>query len=204
MLDQLAAFGSAGVLPQGDQPPCRVLTINWGPWGEAGMAAVGTKAYEQAVKEGDTPLSTSAAIGCLASALRVAEQAQPSAVQFCACDVEWEKSQWRDLPILDLVFEKSAVETPVAKVETEVKADEKSPQSIVEAFMLQHTKSGGSWKKIQGKSLHQLGLDSLETVQLRNLFNKKFAVNAPLGVFADVSLKLSELSDALSKYITVA
>jgi surfactin synthase thioesterase subunit/NAD(P)-dependent dehydrogenase (short-subunit alcohol dehydrogenase family) len=203
MLDQLATFGSAGVLPQGDQPPCRIMTINWGPWAEAGMAKVGTKAYEQAVKEGDTPLPTSSALACLAAALRVAEQAQPSAVQFCACDVEWEKSQWRELPILDLVFDRSKTEAPAPKVqEVKGKVSAESPKSIVEAFMLQHTKSGGSWKKIQGKSLHQLGLDSLETVQLRNLFNKKFSVNAPLGVFADVSLKLGELSESLSKYIT--
>lgn len=171
------------------------------------MAKVGTKAYDQAVKEGDTPLSNAAALACLAATLRVAEQAQPSAVQFCACDVEWEKSQWRDLPILDLVFDKKAAESTATQAETEVqevKEDDKSPQSVVEAFMLQHTKSGGTWKKIQGKSLHQLGLDSLETVQLRNLFNKKFAVNAPLGVFADVSLKLNQLSEALSKYITKA
>merc|ERR1719352_2110450 len=127
MLDQLATFGSAGVLPQGDQPPCRILAINWGPWAEAGMAKVGTKAYEQAVKEGDTPLPTSSALACLAAALRVAEQAQPSAVQFCACDVEWEKSQWRELPILDLVFERKPAEPTATTADTEapVKEDEK-------------------------------------------------------------------------------
>jgi surfactin synthase thioesterase subunit len=50
MIDQLASFGAGGVLPMGDRPPCRVLAVNWGPWGEAGMAKVGTKAYQQAAE----------------------------------------------------------------------------------------------------------------------------------------------------------
>ncbi|CAJ1372831.1 unnamed protein product [Effrenium voratum] len=74
LLDQFATFGS-GALSEGDTPPCRVIAVNWGPWGEAGMAQVGTKAYEQAVKEGDTPLSTDTALQCLATALRQAAQA---------------------------------------------------------------------------------------------------------------------------------
>jgi hypothetical protein len=48
MIDQLSSFG--GALPSGDRPPCRVLAVNWGPWGEAGMAKVGTKAYQQAAE----------------------------------------------------------------------------------------------------------------------------------------------------------
>eukprot|EP00928_Gymnodinium_smaydae_P033271 TRINITY_DN23875_c0_g1_i2.p1 TRINITY_DN23875_c0_g1~~TRINITY_DN23875_c0_g1_i2.p1 ORF type:complete len:1306 (-),score=208.14 TRINITY_DN23875_c0_g1_i2:33-3950(-) len=50
MLDHMATFASASGVPEEDQPPCRFIAVNWGPWGEAGMAQVGTKAYEQAVK----------------------------------------------------------------------------------------------------------------------------------------------------------
>ena len=113
MIDQLASFGAAGALPSGDRPPCRVLAVNWGPWGEAGMAKVGTKAYQQAVEEGDTPLPTSVALRCLAAALRTASQAQPAATQFCACNVEWQKSQWSELPILRLSGGTSCLTLPV-------------------------------------------------------------------------------------------
>jgi hypothetical protein len=203
MLDQLAAFGSVGDLPEGDRPPCRVLAINWGPWGEAGMAKVGTKAYDQALAEGDTPLPTATALSCLAAALRCAGQAQPAAVQLCACDVDWKKSQWKDLPILSLVYEQGPAEASEQPVDDKaVSADDASPQKLVEDFLLQHTKNGSSWKRIQGKSLHQLGLDSLEIVQLRNLFNKKFGVNVPLSLIADPSQQLSSLSPALCTFLT--
>ena len=36
----------------------RIISVNWGPWEEVGMAAVGSKAHAQAVKDGERPLST--------------------------------------------------------------------------------------------------------------------------------------------------
>jgi len=194
MLDQLAAFGTE--LPENDKPPCRFVTVNWGPWGEAGMAQVGTKAYEQAVKEGDTPLKTATAIRCLAAALRDAGKAQPAAAQFAACDVEWQKSTWSALPILDLVFTPSA---PAQKQEETVSAvAEKASQGkrALDTFLVEHT-NGASWQKIQGKSLHQLGMDSLEIVQLRGALNKAFGVNVPLSLLADPSLKVAAMAESL-------
>jgi len=202
MLDNFAMFGASGNLPQGDRPPCRLMVVNWGPWGEAGMAKVGTKAYEQAVAEGDTPLSTAVALRCLAAALRMAGQAQPGAVQLAACDVDWSKSQWRDLPILDLVADRSEAEAPAEAPGAKASSGGgESPEKKVEAFLIQHTKSGATWKRVSGKSLHQLGLDSLEIVQLRNFFNKHFGVNVPLGILADPSQQLSSLAPALAKYL---
>lgn len=202
LLDHLSSFGGAGVLPEGDRPPCRVIAINWGPWADAGMAKVGTKAYEAAVAEGDTPLATTAALGCLAAALRCASQAQPCATQFCACDVEWQKSQWSQLPILDLVWERPAHSVLNSKKHSENAHNRGgSAKQRVEDFLLVNMKSSGSWKRIQGKSLHQLGMDSLEVVQLRNMFNKRFDVTVPLGVVADSTQKLSDLAASLSQHI---
>eukprot|EP00442_Polarella_glacialis_P024675 CAMPEP_0115159844 /NCGR_PEP_ID=MMETSP0227-20121206/70471_1 /TAXON_ID=89957 /ORGANISM="Polarella glacialis, Strain CCMP 1383" /LENGTH=2756 /DNA_ID=CAMNT_0002571667 /DNA_START=136 /DNA_END=8406 /DNA_ORIENTATION=+ len=198
MLDQMATFGGAGEF-EGDRTPCKIVVVNWGPWGEAGMAQVGTKAYEQAVKEGDTPLTTAAALSCLGVALRLANQAHASSTQLCACDVDWAKSQWQDLPILEFVHEGGAANSESPK--EEVTGAPVSKQSAVEAFLSQSSKSGGSWSRVKGKSLHHLGLDSLELVQIRNLFNKKFNVNVPLGVVADPSQKLSDLAVALLKFV---
>jgi len=214
VLDNLATFGEADVLPMGDVPPCRIIAINWGPWGEAGMAKVGTKAYEQAVREGDTPLSTAVALLCLGAALRTATQAQAAAVQFCACDVEWGKSQWSGLPILDLVEEDRsnvtsvthlaaapALEMVTGKGEMEKGAtDEETQRKALEKF-IESWSSGKAFSKVQGKTLVQLGVDSLEMVQFRNAFNKRFSVTVPLGIVADPSQKIAKLADVLEKYI---
>jgi len=194
MLDHLAAFGSE--LPQGDRPPCRFITVNWGPWGEAGMAQVGTKAYEQAMKEGDTPLRTATALRCLAAALRDAGSAQPAAVQFAACDVEWQRSHWSFLPVLDLVAPQ-ATQTPSKKVVAGSKKASMGRTALHE-FLVKHV-SGGSWQRIQGKSLHQLAMDSLEIVQLRGSLNRAFNMNAPLSILADPSLNMAQIAELLWK-----
>jgi len=199
MLDQLAVFGDSG--ESGGRLPCRVITVNWGPWGEAGMAKVGTKAYEAAVREGDTPLRTATALRCLAAALRLATSPQPSAVQFAACDVQWQKSQWQDLPILDIVHERKKLEAPrEASPSKGGKANAADigldSMSAIEDWLANYISS--SWTRIHKKTLVQLGLDSLEVVQLRNQFNKHFSVNVPLRIVAEPSQKVGDLAMALA------
>jgi hypothetical protein len=118
MLDQWAVFGDSSALP------CRIININWGPWGEAGMSKVGTKAYEQAVKDGETPLKTATALRCLGAAIRSATKAQPVAVQFCASDVDWTKTQWKDLSIVDLITGRPKPEADSKKDSTPVELEQ--------------------------------------------------------------------------------
>lgn len=193
MLDQMAVFGA---LRPGDFP-CRIIAVNWGPWGEAGMAKVGTKAYEQAVREGDTPLKTSIALRCLAAALRSATGGQQPVAQFCACDVDWQRSQWRELPILDFVTER-LIEAE-SKPSAAVNENGVSNRASLETFMANYTSQ--TWARIKGKSLVKLGLDSLEIVQLRNQFNRHFSVNVPLKVIAEPSQKVGDLVAALEPFI---
>jgi len=105
---------------------------------------------------------------------------------------------------LDLVSE-GAAEARAAKAVDQSKEGKQSDGATVaqqvEAFLIQHAKNGSSWKRIQSKTLFQLGLDSLDVVQLRGLFNKKFGINAPLNIIADSSLKLSDLAKALCELI---
>jgi hypothetical protein len=118
--------------------------------------------------------------------------------------VRWEKSQWSGLPILDLVWERPAEARSVDKSEStkaDSSADGTSSQKLVEDFLVTNTKNGSTWKRLSGKSLHQLGLDSLEVVQLRNTFNKKFSVTVPLGVFADSTQTLGKLGEAITPYV---
>mmetsp|Transcript_26999 Transcript_26999/g.49634 ORF Transcript_26999/g.49634 Transcript_26999/m.49634 type:complete len:2699 (+) Transcript_26999:91-8187(+) len=194
MLDQLAVFGADSKITNGDSLPCRVITINWGPWGEAGMSKVGTKAYELAVKEGDTPLKTTVALRCLAAVLRSTSEARGGAAQFAACDVQWQRSQWSNLPVLELVTEAQSQKAPSSP---EVKSS--STGGSVEEFMATYASS--PWSRISKKSLAQLGMDSLEVVQMRNSFNKRFGVNVPQRVVADPSQRLNDLVKALEAYV---
>lgn len=152
------------------------------------MAQKGTKAHEKALEEGETPLPSATALSCLAAALRIAGQAHPMAMQICASDVEWAKSQWNDLPILELVHTPSA---SMSIADPPRAGGAVSSERTIEEFMLKNLKSGGKWKRAETKSLLDLGLDSLETVQLRNAFNKHFNANVPLSVMADSSQKPS-------------
>jgi len=198
VIDHLASFS------HGSELPCRVLAINWGPWGETGMAKVGTKAHELAMKDGDRPLQTNVALQCLAAALHMAAQPQHTAMQLCACDVDWERSQWRKLPLLKSLGgseSKGPSETTRPKPATAA-ASPGNPRESVESFLLQHVRGGKSWARVQDKSLAQVGLDSLEIVQVRNLFNQKFGVNVPLTTFADLSIALSKLAGELRQFLT--
>ena len=47
-------------------------------------------------------------------------------------------------------------------------------------------------------ALLELGLDSLDLVQLRNGFQKAFKANVPLGVFTNANQTLAELLDKLA------
>ena len=47
-----------------------LVSVDWGPWGEVGMAKVGTRAHKLSLQHGEVPLPSGAAIAALATALR--------------------------------------------------------------------------------------------------------------------------------------
>lgn len=196
LIDQMANFGLDSKITNGESLPCKVIAINWGPWGEAGMSKVGTKAYELAVKEGDTPLKTAVALRCLAAVLRATSEAHGAGSQFAACDVQWQKSQWCDLPVLQFVTEAKSQKVASSP---DVKSSAAGGQSSIQEFLAEYFSS--PWSRINNKSLAQLGLDSLEIVQMRNAFNKRFGAKVPQGVVADPSQKVNALATALEAHV---
>jgi acyl carrier protein len=129
-------------------------------------------------------------------------------VQFCASDVDWTKTQWKDLSIVDLITNRPKPESATKKPSSPVEEQQKDnggetmsgiARSNIEEFMASYTSS--PWSRIQRKSLVNMGLDSLEIVQLRNQFNKHFKVNVPLKVVAEPSQKIGELVTALEQYM---
>merc|ERR1712150_3784 len=159
----------------------------------------GTKAFEKALEDGERPLSTAIALSCLEAGLCCAQQVNPSAVQLCVSDVDWGTSVWRELPVTDLVHRRKLEPRHTRTGAKSSINSGDSPSQKVEAFLVKNTKGSSSWKKIKEKSLHQLGLDSLEIVQLRNSFNKNFGVNVPLSQVADPNQTLTTLSGILAK-----
>jgi acyl transferase domain-containing protein/non-ribosomal peptide synthetase component F/acyl carrier protein len=201
LLDHAATFG----LPAsaGAEPP-RVVTLNFGPWGEVGMAKEGTKAHALSLASGETPMASAAAIGCVAHALRALQSDTVSPnLQFCVADVEWWRSPWPDHPLLQGVLRR----TPPAPASTQSlspAAPTVAPNAVAPAKGGSSTNGRAqaeSWMRGRLSEwdgpamLASLGLDSLDLVQLRNAFNKHFQAEVPLSIFSNASQTLDELID---------
>ncbi|KAJ9472607.1 PKTS1 [Diplonema papillatum] len=179
------------------EPPATVkkmVAISWGPWGEVGMAKKGSKAYELAVKEGDTPLATLAAMTCLGHVLTLLFNDLPTRGQYAVCDVDWVRSPWSELPMVAPLVEKKPV--PAA---LEVKEAAGSAGDLAARVKEWLTKEVGrtSWEQVADEDMAALGLDSLDTVQLRNAYNKQFQATAPLALFSKPNLTLRTLVKSL-------
>ena len=255
LLDHLATFGLPRHLRQrahGDAPSApHVLTLNFGPWGEVGMAREGTKAHQLSLQSGELPMASSAAISCIAEALRQLRAGVASAelggtgtrapheplggtnLQFAVADVEWWRSPWPSHPLLQGVMHRLA--PPPAEVdepEEEEEEEEEAPRAASKKKRRKKAAAAGGAGKAgeqQGASgaavagggglgherveeflkgrmsvwqpalpLGELGLDSLDLVQLRNGFQKKFKVAVPMATFTNAQQTLSELMGKLA------
>ena len=73
-----------------------MIALNWGPWGEVGMARLGTKAHAMALRSGELPLSTAASFEAFERALSLALFSTPaSCAQFAICRMAWSRTVWR-------------------------------------------------------------------------------------------------------------
>jgi acyl carrier protein len=215
VLDQLACWGGGNGSCLDDET--RFIAINWGPWGEAGMAAAGSKAYESALRDGDTPLQTAEALLALGTILAGRNEMPLRSSEFAVCDVQWQKSPWKDLPIITALLEATPTTTTTGggggKPTTAASAasggggtassasvsDEglpESPPNPVTSAVVELLRSTVSQWNV-GQSLTALGMDSLDLVQLRNSFNRKFAVKVPLSVFTKPNRTLHDLVSEL-------
>ena len=227
LLDHAVTFG----LPEtfcGGRPAPKLLTLNFGPWGEVGMAREGTKAHQLSLQSGELPMASSAAISCIAEALRQLQTpASPSpspgapvgnGLQFAVADMEWWRSPWPSHPLLQGVLHRIpnapttddgrdglAEATASAAAGTATHADAaaggvvhsggggEQGRTLVEGFLQSRL---SMWEPLH--SLLDLGLDSLDLVQLRNGFQKAFKLAVPLGVFTNANQTLAELLDKLA------
>eukprot|EP01064_Diplonema_japonicum_P035889 TRINITY_DN7895_c4_g1_i2.p1 TRINITY_DN7895_c4_g1~~TRINITY_DN7895_c4_g1_i2.p1 ORF type:complete len:2605 (+),score=608.25 TRINITY_DN7895_c4_g1_i2:118-7932(+) len=190
-----AANGYVDALTQwGGEFACKVTAISWGPWGEVGMAKKGTKAHTLALKDGDTPLATLPALCCLGHVMAKLVRGEETAAQYAVCDVDWNKSPWQDLPCLS-AFKRAPSSTPVGQ---DAAAADESFAAQLRTWLL-HEVDRTSWDAVMDEDMASLGLDSLDTVQLRNAFNKRFKKIAPLSLFSKPNLTMRSLHTSLTE-----
>ncbi|KAL3928627.1 MAG: hypothetical protein SGPRY_002309 [Prymnesium sp.] len=228
LFDNAVAFGLPN-FPAGATP--KLLTLNFGPWGEVGMAREGTKAHQLSLLSGELPMASSAAISCIAEALRRLQgdpalaraaslnlSSQPGAhgLQFAVADMEWWRSPWPSHPLLQGVMHRLPPATASAvMMDTEVpvetdkvsRSDSARTKMQVTSDSLDRSKSRD---EVEGflksrmsvwdpsNTLLELGLDSLDLVQLRNAFQKQFKLTIPMGIFTNANQTLLELTEKLA------
>lgn len=190
--------------------PFPFIAVNWGPWGEAGMAAKGTKAYDLSVENGEYPMGNKESLDALHAAL-VAVQGYPCpTTQFSVCRCDWDRTHWHGLPLVeDVEAQVKAAQEVVAVMKPGGAADKPKPSG---GKKKKKKSSGGGeggpardfletqigeWSP--DETLAGLGLDSLDTVSLRNNFVKEFSKNVKLSVFANPSQSMGDLAKKLAK-----
>jgi len=220
LLDHMATFGLPSLpnMPANaaSQQP-RILTLNFGPWGEVGMAREGTKAHQLSLQSGELPMASFAALGCIADALRRL-QAMPMCdsdvgrrplcrgMQFAVADVEWWRSPWPSHPLLQHMMHR--LPTAASQVD---KSENLATEASTATGSGMNSGAGSAGRSQVGDffrarisvwepqmSLLDLGLDSLDLVQLRNGFQKSFRVTVPLSIFTNANQKLEDLLDKLT------
>lgn len=197
VLDHMATWGLGST---NELSNVRVLTINWGPWGEAGMAAKGTKAYTQAMKDGDFPLSNLNAFAELNHSLSQLFRSPSTNQEFMVCDVDWSRSQWKTLPLVghcvsesvDIDSSDDEVDLQTDKIDSDDSAIDVGINDEIETLMRSMVPS---WSLFE--TLPAVGLDSLDIVQMRNAIVKELKLSVSLSVFNAPNRTLGELLSIL-------
>ena len=204
---QLPSATSPGSSSSASADSMKMISVNFGPWGEAGMAAEGTRAHQLSLESGQIPMSNASGMRCIGAVLLHAlSQPDAAAMQFAVCSCDWAATPWAGMPLLSHCYDPSAaVDVNDGDSGSDDDSDSGAPEQIegdssaVVAFM--RDRVPGRWDLRE--TLSELGMDSLDTVQLRNGFNKAFSPAAPakMALFTDPSMKLGELVEALEEIV---
>ena len=194
-----------------------IIGCNWGPWGEVGMAKIGTKAYDQSLRGGQLPMQTKHALTALESMLRLAHDEIENgtchergdylgeALQYCICRTAWTRSEWKGHPLIGSLHDDIV---PLAEMRSKAMTlasrtnNTPSPNcnpkhhSEVEEFLAARV---SSW--LPSETLTALGVDSLDEVQMRNEFQRYFETKIPLSTFVIPNQTLASLISSLEAHL---
>lgn len=164
-----------------------IVAVNWGSWGEAGMAAKGTKAYETALKQGDIPMSTNSALLALESLFeRLLAQPVVSG-QYAISGANLSASPWSKNPILShLNVEMDHSATKETSPPTKLSSG--NVESSIVSLLSNHI---SRWEP--NETLVTLGLDSLDMLQLVRDVTNTFDIDLGLQDVMNSDKTLDEL-----------
>eukprot|EP00041_Stephanoeca_diplocostata_P017327 m.347085 g.347085 ORF g.347085 m.347085 type:complete len:2908 (+) comp20667_c0_seq20:342-9065(+) len=220
VLDHLATWGPGSIVDAGcTSLPVEfpVLAVNWGPWAEAGMAAPGTKAYVQSLRDGDYPLSNACALEQLGRVLGRLDMLPRAPRQYVVCDVDWAVSPWMHQPLVHdwrqatdsarhahaAHSNRTTATAPPSRV---------APGTVAADVIATTTDSPGDhdaaveellrgivpvWEP--SSTLTGAGLDSLDIVQMRNIIAKDLGIKLPLSLYNQPNITIAGLMDVLRK-----
>lgn len=213
-LDALAYYRKSLGLPG--------LTVNWGPWGEVGMAAkMGDREQTRLSSLGIRPIAPTAGMAMLGNAIAGNEP------QIAVIDINWAKylqqfSPDSQPPLLSNLAVESQLESAAsnavlspAAVKQQLQAGNLEQRQQVLTRYLQNLigqflgyDSANPPDAFQ--SLNELGLDSLTSIQVRNKVKSELEIDLPLAKFmGDTNIdllakNLQEQYTALSLLSTAA
>ena len=161
----------------------RFVCLNWGPWGEVGMARRGTKAYEMSRRSSEIPMKSQTCLRCLEAAIvfeesELVDDCSSSGLEQDAMGL----SSW--------IVEKLVVD----KVEEVV--EEKTSTTSVEVWLRERV---SAWRP--NDTLSELGIDSLDEVQMRTDFQNHFRVKVKMEIFVGAGRTLKELRELLEDVV---
>lgn len=178
-----------------------MVSINWGTWGEVGMAARNAKVLAASRASGETPLRTGAALSLFGRIVAALLAGNPVARNVAVCDVDWRRAPWADMPLVRELQGPSASQRdqprpastpPPAGTATAAPDDAKDG---VQAFLTAYVHR---WD--ESKRLAELGLDSLDFARMRGDFARLFGKDVPLSAIAKPDQRLGDLYSLLSEY----
>ena len=198
-LDALAAYRRAQGLP--------ALSVNWGPWGEAGMAAEGARA-EQLRARGMQPLDTAPTLEMLGRLLRNphgprdemphGDREEYKVVNVAVMDVDWRKmraaSGGRDVALLRALVatDEQPEAAPHGKqvdrafLDKLKELDEDARKAALAAYFseeLARIMGIDAGELEADRPLNSMGLDSLMAMELKNNLEGRLAFSLPMAKF---------------------
>lgn len=166
----------------------RFVCLNWGPWGEVGMARRGTKAYEMSRRSSEIPMKSKTCLRCLEAALCAKNQNW----WMIARVQNWSKTRWGSrLGIVEKLVADQVDNFDHVEAKT-------SSSTSVEVWLRERV---SAWRP--NDTLSELGIDSLDEVQMRTDFQNHFRVVVKMEIFVGAGRTLKELKDLLEAAVVV-
>jgi len=154
------------------------------------------------VRNGEVPLSNRESLRALESVLRRCETDSRSSCQYMIARSAWSRTRWANAPVVSEMTDSALPTGPettsrpprVAKTSSSKVKSKVNPALMrVEDFLRDRI---SAWHL--DETLAQLGVDSLDEVQMRTDFQNAFSIKVPMATFVATGQTLGGLCEALS------